>query len=236
MEIDSFERLKESFYFVNNPQNLENIFKIIDEMSEKRPRFKFLNIQTDENYIKLLFFKNMKIKKERKNLVGVDREIIREFNETLKSTYKMPWCQHFHNKDNWINQILTIIKNKSVSLLNEIKIYSGVNEYEENRLWVDYNIVKNYSWSPFFPSDDFKEKINCICKKDLIETNPEHSLLNRTYFKIGGEYKFRVNKENSYRHVYYDEYYDLIFENNTFYEYFYTKEEMRESKINQILS
>ena len=225
------ESLKSAYYFSLSNESLKDLCNELDNMEEKRPRFKMKLIKSNSDYIRVDYLMNMKVKKVRKNLINIEYDKIKEFNEILKLSRKNKWIHYFHNKDNWINELLLIIKSNSVGLFNYIENYAGNDDYEMRRLESNYNIVKNVVFTSWYHSDSFdnkewSSKLNCICKSELIEGS-------RIIFKVGDAYEYRI-KSDGVIIVYYYEFSSLIFEGDEFYHYF-NSPESRERNINSLL-
>ena len=225
------ESLKSAYYFSLSNESLKDLCYELDNMEEKRPRFKMELIKSNSDFIRVDYLMNMKVKKVRKNLLNIEYDKVKEFNEVLKLNYKSRWIHFFHNKDTWINELLLIIKNNSSRLSTYIEDYAGNDDYERRRLQSNYNIVENKRYRGWYPSDNFdskewSNKVNCICKTELMEGS-------HIIFKIGGVYQYRI-KNDGVIIAYSDEFRSLVFEGDEFYHYF-NSPHSRERQINSLL-
>ena len=237
MKIKDLETLIDAYYFSTKNDSLNLLFTELDKMTEI-PFKKMELIKSHPDYQRNNYLSNIEIKKVRKVLLDIDMDLIKEFNEKLKPIYNHKWIHFIHDKSNWLNQILKIIKNSSKGRYGSIENRAGYDNYEKRRLEFDYRIVSDgdlYSYNYTLPNYDSKdddpdwsEKISCICIKDvrLDNSNP------LKIFTKGEKYSYR-KKINGQINVYPNKW-SFIFEGESFYEYFLSPDS-RDRQIDIIL-
>lgn len=225
--------LIETYHYVSKLP--DNIKSEIDNMGNIIGKFKFEKIKNNPDYKKILYLSEIRIKKVRKPLLNSDFEQIKLFNQELKTEYpNKTWINNLHTKENWINEVLKLIKTKSKSLLFLIENISGYNHYEKNRLEFDWRIVidDNDNHTGYY-HHDFKEddpnwsdKIYCSCIKNIIGEWDD------IIFKKGEKYFYRKKVDGQIIVMY--KFASYIFEGDSFYEYFLSIES-RDRILSQIL-
>lgn len=225
--------LIEIYHYVSNLP--DNIKSEIDNMGDIIGKFKFEKIKNHTDYQKILYLSEIGIKKVRKPLLNSDFEQIKIFNEELKIEHpNKTWINNLHTKENWINEVLKLIKTKSKSLLFLIENISGYNHYEKNRLEFDWRIVRSYdyytggnNYIQYYKEDDpnWSDKVICTCIKDISEWDI-------ILFKKGEKYFYRKKIDGQI--IVMSEFMPFILESNSFYEYFLSMES-RDRILSQIL-
>ena len=241
MIISDFNLLIETYKFVNSEYCLNDIKSDIKNMHDLIGKFKFEKIKSHSDYLKINFLSNMSIRKVRKPLLNSCFEQIKIFNEELKIKYpNKKWINNLHSKDNWLNEVLNLIKKRSYVLLHDIENICGYNQHEKSRIHFDFRIVNDYDISNnyynlhFYDSkeDDkeWSEKIYCVCIKDI---KGDFSINDKNLFDKGEKYFYR-KKIDGQINVYPCEW-SYIFEGESFYEYFLSQDS-RDRRLDEILT
>jgi hypothetical protein len=236
MIISDFNLLIETYNLVNSKDCLNDIKSEIENMSDLIGKFKFEKIKSHPDYLKINFLSNMSIRKVRKPLLNSCFEQIKTFNEELKIKYpNKKWINNLHTKDNWLNEILNLIKKISNILLYDIENICGYNQHEKSRIDFDFRIVGDNDISSNYYFYDFKEdnkewseKICCVCIKDI---KNDFSINDKKLFDKGKKYFYR-KKTDGQINVYPCEW-SYIFEGDSFYEYFLSPDS-RDRRLDEI--
>ena len=233
--ISTINELIDSYHFSLDKSTITILSNKLDQMIEKRPRFKMIILINYSSYSRLNYLSNLSIRRIRKQLLLVEQQHqCIEFNNTLKDTLTYKFI-HKYNKDYWISHILELISKNARNIITEVENYSGINSpIERSRIEEDYRVRYDYSeYNTSHTSYDTKEsekewseKIKCTCIKDL----GSNSFMK--YFKNGRRYDYRTNIENGQIVVYYTNESSLIFEDGSFQEYFITRDRFLDYLLN----
>ena len=236
--IPNLNSLIDIYRLLHSDDCLCNIKNESEKMGDLIGKFKFDKIKNHTDYLKINSLSIMKIKRVRKPLLDSDFEQIKIFNEELKIKYpNKSWINNLHRKENWINEVLILIRNESKSLIGQIEIIVGYDNYEKNRLNFDHRIVNDFTFENLYNFKDSKddnknwsEKIPCTCLKDIKDNSPIPNLFNK-----GQKYLYRRKIDGQICVYPYEFELSYLFENDSFYEYF-SSPDSRDRRLNQILN
>jgi hypothetical protein len=224
--INNFEDLKYAYHLLND-STLESIIEFSNSCLDRRPRKIVEYLKENNNDFSIICFcVEYSIKKVRKKLLETPYDDIKNFNECLKECegYRdYRFIKNFHNKEYWISSFLDILSKKSRDVLGKIQSKIGWDEFKErSRIDFDDRVLNEYSYISYRYSHDpldmnlYSSKYRCRCKKEI-----------GYFFKLNKFYDFRTRLDSDDEYsVYVNEYLYLTFEENSFSDYFITRDDV----------